>query len=534
VINSRGEVGYLKRSGRATNFVPFDPVVAKQQQDDRWKMEPSRAQQTAAEPVADRSSTTGGAAFLPGRAAKQRAQGLTTPDPKLQQQFARGVASVIPGVSSAADVYDAYRSAKAGEYGKAALQAGAAGLGVVPGVAVGRAIAAPYRSARTATGPSRAASTATKPADPSARDIAAGEVSGPPSIARPSAVTRQEPTLTDPNISSAQATRGRQEPTGAGPTISDIGVSGQYDPMLNTVVKTPRKVEPYLSSSPNIKTGRKEPDLPTKPRIQRKPGETPADAIKRVQSQSAASAIRPTSTTTPGVSINPVDDLSPSTGRSTSTIKPTMSQAAASAISTAAAPSLPTTRAAPTTPELQPARSTRAAPTTPELQPARSTRAAPTTPELQPARSTRAAPTTPELQPARSATTAPTTPRTEPTTPKPEPARSATAAPTTPRPEPTTPKSEPARSATVSPKTSDQSTEFKPQTPSGGGVGDDVRLRAMQYLSGLRPDASGKVNPNPPGINPAAWSPEQLSQYNTVKEHTDDQELNRIMVLSGR
>ena len=62
----------------------------------------------------------------------------------------------------------------------------------------------------------------------------------------------------------------------------------------------------------------------------------------------------------------------------------------------------------------------------------------------------------------------------------------------------------------------------------------------MQYLAGLRPDAGGQLSTQQggaPGINPAAWSQDQLNQFartTTVKEQYHNPDLQRIILLSGR
>jgi hypothetical protein len=67
----------------------------------------------------------------------------------------------------------------------------------------------------------------------------------------------------------------------------------------------------------------------------------------------------------------------------------------------------------------------------------------------------------------------------------------------------------------------------------------------MQFLSGIRPDASGKlaqdqpdekgkITGRPPGVNADAWSPQQMAQmYNPAFFNVNDS-LDRILTLAGR
>jgi hypothetical protein len=59
----------------------------------------------------------------------------------------------------------------------------------------------------------------------------------------------------------------------------------------------------------------------------------------------------------------------------------------------------------------------------------------------------------------------------------------------------------------------------------------------MQYLAGVRPDASGQPNPNPPGINRDAWDPNQLQKFDTANqpmlEFQRSNNLFRLVELAG-
>jgi hypothetical protein len=67
----------------------------------------------------------------------------------------------------------------------------------------------------------------------------------------------------------------------------------------------------------------------------------------------------------------------------------------------------------------------------------------------------------------------------------------------------------------------------------------------MQFLSGMRPDASGKlaqdqpdetgkITGRPPGVDADAWSPQQMAQMDTPAFLKVKDSLDRILTLAGR
>lgn len=114
----------------------------------------------------DPGGGSGGARFLPGRAAQARIE--NPPDPRLQSQFAREIGAFIPGVGAALSGYDAYKAAREGDYAGAVGNVGAAvAQTFLPGGAVsaGRAALAPFRqAARSGTDDATRAAAAALPA----------------------------------------------------------------------------------------------------------------------------------------------------------------------------------------------------------------------------------------------------------------------------------------------------------------------------------------------------------------------------------